>query len=105
METLTDDEQVAIAGRVKLLEEQGPGLRRPAVGEFKAPENDPRMKDVLPPVSPSCAFYSCSIQVHRVPARRRQQFRSVDAWYRAAIPRADRLYTTYISELQKEGLI
>jgi hypothetical protein len=45
-ETLSDDERAAIAVRVELLEQQGPALRRPVVGEIKGSAFDPQMKEL-----------------------------------------------------------
>ena len=41
-DTLSDNEQVAIAARVALLGQHGPNLRRPAVGAIKGSKHDPR---------------------------------------------------------------
>jgi len=44
--SLTEDEQVAIAGRVRLLQEHGPSLRRPTVRAIKGSKHDPQMKEL-----------------------------------------------------------
>ena len=44
--TLTDEQQEAIAARVELLEQHGPNLKRPTVGEVLASRYAPQMKEL-----------------------------------------------------------
>jgi len=105
-EALTDDQQDAVNARVDVLEQQGPSLRRPAVGEIKGSAYDLRMKELR-----------CSRDgVLRIlfifdPHRTAILLVGGDKtgrwleWYRDAIPRADRLYAACLDEVerQKEG--
>ncbi len=105
-DTLTEVQQEALAGRVKLLEERGPNLRRPYVGQIKGSAFDPQMKELI------CDEQG-SLRVLFMFDPRRTAILLLggdktglwNRWYRTAVPAADRLYRTYLAELKAEGLI
>ncbi len=45
-DTLTPEQQDAIEGRIELLQERGPSLRRPTVGEVETSQYAPQMKEL-----------------------------------------------------------
>jgi hypothetical protein len=105
--TLSEDEQAAIAVRVERLQEDGPLLRRPIVGEITGSRFDPQMKEIV--VEQGRA----SIRVLFIFDPRRtailltggDKAGTWNRWYRTAVPDADRLYEQHLEELRKEGLI
>lgn len=105
--SLSEDEIAAVIARVDLLEQQGPNLRRPVVGEVKGSKFDPQMKEVRVEQG------SASIRILFMFDPRRMAILllggdkagSWNRWYRTAIPEADRLYEEHLEELRKEGLI
>jgi hypothetical protein len=104
---LSDDQGDALEQRIDLLEQEGPRLRRPIVGEIKGSDNDPRMKELR------CDAGGHHLRVLFVFDPRRTAILLVGGsktgewkeWYRRAIPQADKLYEEYLRELRKEGLI
>lgn len=106
-DTLSVDEQAAVAVRVELLQQQGPNLRRPVVGEIKDSAFDPQMKELRVEEGPA------SIRVLFIFDPRRtailltggDKAGAWSRWYRTAVPEADRLYAQHLEELRKEGLI
>jgi hypothetical protein len=104
-DTLTEDEQVAIAARVRLLEEHGPSLRRPAVGAIKGSRHDPQMKELRVTVGGEqlrilFIFDPRRVAVLLVGGNKTGQWK---AWYATAIPQADALIDTLLDELREEG--
>ena len=103
-DTLTAEQQEALAARVKLLEEHGPSLRRPYVGEIKGSAFDPQMKELI-------CDEGGSLRVLFMFDPRRTAILLLGGdktglwhrWYRTAIPLADHLYETYLAELRAEG--
>lgn len=103
--SLTEDEQVAIAGRVRLLQDHGPSLRRPAVGAIKGSRHDPQMKELRVAVGGAqlrilFIFDPRRVAVLLIGGNKTGQWNS---WYATAIPQADDLYDTLINELREEG--
>jgi hypothetical protein len=46
-DSLTEEQQEALAARVDLLAREGPMMRRPYSAEIKSSEFDPRMKELI----------------------------------------------------------
>jgi len=105
-DTLTPAQQDTLAGRIELLEQQGPGLKRPTVGEIKSSRHAPRMKELR-------ASKDGNLRVLFVFDPRRTAILLLggdktgrwEEWYRTAIPEADRLYDEYLEELRADGLL
>lgn len=103
---LDPDDQDDIEKAVTVLEECGPSLRRPLVGEIRASRHK-NMKELRPPVSGS------EVRILFIFDPRRTAILLLGGdkagawkrWYTKAIPQADDLYDEYLSDLQKEGLI
>jgi hypothetical protein len=101
--TLDPQDAHAVTARIDLLEQHGPALKRPVVGEIKGSENDPRMKELR------CGRAS-ALRVLFIfdPARRAvlliggAKAGQWNRWYREAIPKADRLYREYLAETNQE---
>jgi hypothetical protein len=104
-ETLTADQQEALDDRVNLLAERGPDLGRPLVDRVKASRQH-SMKELR-------TSKDGALRVLFMFDPRRQAILLLggdktgewEAWYQWAIPAADDLYDTYLTELRKEGLI
>lgn len=103
---LSGAQQVALTVRIDQLEREGPLLRRPTVGEIKGSAFDPQMKELI-------CDEEGSLRVLFIFDPRRSAILLIggdktgrwNAWYRAAIPEADRLYWIYLEELRREGLL
>jgi hypothetical protein len=87
-----------------LLQQYGPRLRRPAVGEIKGSAYDPQMKELI------CNEGGALRVLFMFDPRRMailllggDKSGRWDAWYETAIPEADRLYAIYLDELRAEG--
>ena len=104
--SLTPEQQDALAGRIELLELHGPNLKRPIVGEIQSSRHAPQMKELR--VS---AEGQLRVLFAFDPRRAAILLLGGDTtgrwaeWYRTAIPEADRLYDAYLEELRAEGLI
>jgi hypothetical protein len=105
-DSLTPEQQDAVAGRVELLEQKGPALTRPTVGEIKSSDYDPQMKELR------CSkdgvlrvlfiFDPRRTAVLLLGGNKQGQW---EEWYAGAIPQADKLYVAYLAELRAEGLL
>jgi hypothetical protein len=92
---------------IDMLAEKGPLLRRPYVGEIVISHH--HMKELLIPASTKALRVLLCFD----PRRRailllggdKSQDAMGNAWYRAAVPEADRLYDIYLAELREEGLL
>lgn len=104
-ETLDGDTQAPIMVAVERLQDKGPALGRPLVGEI-AGSRIHNLKELRPP--------STSIRVLFVFDVRRTAILLVAGdkaehgwkdWYTEAIPEAERLYAEHLEELREEGLL
>lgn len=104
---LSEEHQVAVAVRIDLLAEEGPTLKRPVVGEIVGSKHDPQMKELRI----SAGKLALRVLFMFDPRRTAILLLGGDkagtwnAWYRTAIPEADRLYDMYLQELREEGLL
>jgi hypothetical protein len=106
-DSLTEDEQIAVAARVALLEQHGPNLRRPAVGAIKGSRHDPQMKELRVAVGGGqlrilFVFDPRRVAVLLIGGNKSGRW---NEWYPAAIQQADALYDTLLTELREEGRI
>lgn len=105
-DTLTEDQQAAVAARVERLQQEGPALRRPIVGEIKGSAFDPQMKELIVEKQGSLRilfmFDPRSTAILLLGGDKTGNWK---AWYRQAIPQADALYRTYLAELRAENLL
>lgn len=102
---LSIEQREDIAARVELLEEHGPSLGRPVVDRV-ATSAFHNMKELR------CSSDGALRVLFAFDPRREailllggNKSGDWDAWYRHAVPEADRLYTEYLRELRQEGLI
>lgn len=107
--SLSPDEQDAVEARIDLLEQRGPALKRPVVGEIKGSAHDPRMKELRLSVGDAALRVLFTFDPRRAAillvAGNKAEGERWGGWYRTAIPRADRLYAEYLDELREEGEI
>lgn len=107
LDTLTDTQLYDLDQRVALLQERGPALRRPVVGEIVGSAFDPQMKELV------CDSDGAHIRVMFMFDPRRTAILLIagdktgqwKAWYRKMIPTADQLYRDHLQELRAEGLL
>lgn len=105
--SLSPEEQAAVDVRVELLAEQGPNLKRPVVGEVVGSKFDPQMKELRVGIGRSVLRVLFMFDPRRtgillVGGNKAGVWK---AWYRRAVPEADRLYEVYLQELREEGLL
>lgn len=106
---LERDQQEAVNAAIELLEERGPALGRPVVGEIDTSRERREgrvhnMKELRP---------STGLRVLFVFDPRRTAIMLIggdktgqwEEWYRRAIPEAERLYAEYLEELRREGVL
>lgn len=104
-EALSEDDQAPIQAAIERLQQTGPSLMRPIVGEVTGSRIH-NLKELRPP--------SSSIRILFVfdPRRAAILLLAADkaehgwkAWYRTAIPQAEALYEEHLDALRQEGLI
>lgn len=103
---LSAEQQEAVAARVHQLEQAGPALRRPTIGEVKLSAFAPRMKELR------CSSDG-SLRVLFMFDPRRTAILLLggdktdrwETWYRAVVPAADDLYRAHLEGLRAEGLL
>jgi hypothetical protein len=98
-ETLTAATQVEVAKRVNLLVEHGPALKRPVVGAVRTSRHA-NMKELRVTVHREdlrilFVFAPDRTAILLLGGSKTGRWR---AWYRSAVPQADALYETYLSE-------
>lgn len=100
---LSEDDQERIDAAVEMLQQSGPALKRPIVGEIKESRFDPQMKELVP--------LGTSIRILFIfdPLRTALLLIGGDkagdwrAWYKRMIPVADKLYEEHLATLRREG--
>jgi len=105
LQALSEDQRDAFVARIFLLQRQGPNLGRPVVDSVKGSAYQ-NMKELR-------LSKGGSLRVLFIfdPLRRAiilfggDKTGQWEKWYRIAIPAADALYTSYLSNMHKEGLI
>ena len=104
--TLTEDQQDTLAGRIDLLEQRGPNLKRPTVGEIQRSRHAPHMKELRVSASGHVrvlfAFDPRRTAILSLGGNKAGRWAE---WYKTAIPEADLLYDHYLEELRDEGLL
>lgn len=104
-DTLSEHEQAAVAASVRLLEEDGPNLGRPAVDTVKGSRH-PNMKELRiqaqgRPLRTFFAFDPRRTAILLIGGDKTGDNR----FYDRMIPIADGLFDVYLEELRKEGWI
>lgn len=108
-EALTEEDQDAIIGRVVLLEQDGPGLGRPAVDNIHQSRHA-NMKELRAERSLRVLFAfdprrKCILLVGGNKGDTDAASPNWNAWYARYVPIADELYDEHLIELRNEGTI
>lgn len=104
--SLTQEQQDALASRIELLEQRGPNLKRPTVGEIMTSRHAPQMKELrVSSEGQLRVLFAFDPRRTAILLLGGDKAGRWDAWYRVAIPEADRLYDLYLEELRAGGLI
>jgi hypothetical protein len=108
-ETLSVEDQDAIIGRIDLLEEQGPGLGRPAVDSMHQSRHS-NMKELRAERSLRLLFAfdprrTAILLVGGHKGNADSGSPTWNAWYDQYLPIADDLFDQHLTQLKKEGLI
>ena len=101
-ETLTADEQAAIAVAVEALQERGPALGRPFVDTLKSSRHA-NMKELRPlgeTIRIPFAFDPRRTAILLLGGDKRGRWKQ---WHEEMIPIADQLYDDHLAELRREG--
>src|SRR5580658_7468206 len=103
--SLEADDQDAINESIELLEEVGPALGRPHADTVRQAQF-PKMKELRTqskgdPLRSFCAFDPRRTAILLIGGDKTGD----DRFYERMVPKADRLYTTYLEELKSEGLL
>jgi len=103
-ESLTEDEQIDVDAKVRLLERAGPALRRPHSGPISASRH-PNMKELIiqhagRPYRVLYAFDPRRCAILLIGGDKTGD----DRWYESFVPIADRLYDEHLAGLREEGL-
>lgn len=100
---LTDDEQERVTAAVELLEEFGPALGRPTVDTLERSRH-PNMKELRPRGGFLRVLFAFDPQRTAILLCGGDKSGQWAAWYKEAIPAADRLYEDHLQTLADEGL-
>ncbi len=100
--SLSLDEQRHIAASVELLQENGPGLGRPAVDTITG-SRYANMKELR--AGTTRTLFAFDPRRNAILLLGGDKSGKWNDWYRTAVPQADDLYDAHLESLQKEGLI
>lgn len=102
---LDEDQQIAVWDRVKLLEHDGPNLRRPYVGTIVTSRHN-GMKELVCNQQGSLRvlfiFDPRRMAILLLGGDKTGEWRE---WYEENIPRADAIYEEYLAELRAAGIL
>lgn len=100
---LRDEDADAVTTAVEVLAERGPTLKRPLVGAMEGS----RLRNLKELRAGSLrvifAFDARQAAILLLGADKAEE--GWKAWYRRAVPEAERLYAVYLDELHEEGLL
>ena len=99
-ETISEEEQDAIVAVVEILEQRGPGLRRPLVGPIEISRHR-NMKELIPPagnIRVLFAFDPRRTAILLIGGDKRGRWQD---WYEETVPMADDLYDEHLEELRR----
>ncbi|WP_419840260.1 type II toxin-antitoxin system RelE/ParE family toxin [Candidatus Poriferisodalis sp.] len=102
---LSQHQQEALDERVMLLADRGPALMRPVVGAVSTSRH-PNMKELR--VSRGGALrvlFAFDPRRHAILLLGGDKSGHWSRWYATAVPEADDLYDTHMTELREEGLL
>jgi len=99
---LAETDREAVNAAVDALEERGPGLGRPLVGEIVGSRHRQLKELRIGTIRILFGFDPRRTAILLIGGDKRGKWK---AWYRTAIRAADDLYDAYIADLQSEGLL
>lgn len=104
-DALSEEEQGPIDAAVELLQQRGPNLGRPVVGEV-AGSKIHNLKELRPSGTSYRILFAFDPRREAILlVGADKASRGWKAWYPPAIAEAERLWDTYIADLKKEGVI
>ncbi|MDP9343534.1 MAG: type II toxin-antitoxin system RelE/ParE family toxin [Actinomycetota bacterium] len=100
--TLSEVEQDAIDAVVEILQEEGPGLRRPLVAPIEISRHS-NMKELIPPKGNLRVLFIFDPRRMAILLIGGDKTGRWKQWYEHMVPIADRLYDEHLEELRREG--
>ena len=100
--SLVEADREAVNALVDALEERGPGLGRPLVGEIVGSRHGSLKELRIGTIRILFRFDPRRTAIMLIGGDKRGEWK---AWYRTTIAVADDLYEAYLVDLQKEGLL
>ncbi len=100
-ENLSEEEQEAIAAVVEILQEHGPGLRRPLVGPIETSRHA-NMKELMPPAGNIRILFAFDPRRRAILLTGGDKSGRWQAWYEEMVPMADDLFDEHLEELRRE---
>jgi hypothetical protein len=100
-DTLAEDEQEAIAAVVEILQERGPGLRRPLVGGIETSRHA-NMKELIPPAGDIRVLFAFDPRRTAILLMGGDKVGRWQAWYREMVPIADALFDEHLEGLRRK---
>jgi hypothetical protein len=104
-DNLIEAEQEAIEAAVEVLEEDGPALKRPLVGEVGGSRHGPGLKELIPPGGNLRILFRFDPRRTGILLLGGDKTGQWKEWYRDNIEVADDLYEVYLGELREEGVL
>jgi hypothetical protein len=103
-ESLTDDEQDSVNAAVDLLEEHGPALRRPVVGQISGSKLK-NLKELIPAPGNLRILFVFDPRRTAILLVGGDKTGNWKAWYDEMIPIAEHLYEEHLEELRRERVL
>jgi len=95
------EEQDAITAVVEILEDRGPGLRRPLVGSIEQSRHA-NMKELIAPAGNIRVMFAFDPRRKAILLIGRDKTGRWQAWYDEMVPVADDLYDEHLASLERE---
>jgi hypothetical protein len=98
---LTDPERISVARKIDLLEQTGPRLGRPDADQLKGSRYQ-NMKELIVQHAGDAYRIPFAFDPRRVGILLLGGRKADKKWYKAAVAAADKIYKSYLEELEKE---
>lgn len=103
-DTLSGDDQDQVADAVELLEQHGPSLKRPVVGQISGTVKHHNLKELITgSMRVIFAFDPRRTAILLLGGDKAEA--GWKLWYRSAVPEAEQLYEEHLAALKGEGLL
>lgn len=103
---ISGDDQERITAAVETLEEHGPNLKRPLVGEIANKKKTLKnLKELIPPASDIRILFAFDPRRSAILLLGGDKSGNWEGWYDENVPAAEKLYEIHLKDLRKEGLI